>query len=357
MEHEEPKEHQTRERVIWVQNQGAGAVNVGGVKEGCDGDDLIKHIKEQCHIKYDEADLFLDLPAGAGIDPKIGAYLTEGTCGLDPKKKLDATFFGLLGDRTIEVRVKTGAALPDQLPQSEEEWRAWWQLLGRAALKKSVLRLPGSGTFPGTNRPAIYVRPCYRKLRALVVKQHNELVGRGSLDRPHYAVIGTPGIGKSLFAFYMLWWLGAVHKQAIIYENAELRSARQFVLIRAEGDDWVVHVYSASVRDAATRWPECWYIVDGVSPVVLQLTTTILVTYPDESIWKYWHKQATMCGSLFMPLWTDEELAECHKRIADVDTRLPASAQYVWGGPVPETRAELFGNVPRLVFGTEPKVR
>eukprot|EP00727_Mastigamoeba_balamuthi_P010803 m51a1_g6345 putative glycoside hydrolase family 7 protein (1712) ;mRNA; r:52690-69936 len=101
----EPEKQHTHEHVIWVQYQGARAVKVGGVKEGCDGDDLAKYIQEQRTLslhQYAAADLFLDLPTGAV--PQLKDYLADAdTRALNPKKKLDPEFFGLLGDETIEL--------------------------------------------------------------------------------------------------------------------------------------------------------------------------------------------------------------------------------------------------------------
>ena len=113
----ETKEEPTTQepRVIWVQYQEARAVKVGGVKEGCDVDDLTKHIKEQRDIKYDEADIFLYLPEAA--DPKLAAYISKDTGALDPQKELGPDFFYLLGKGILKVRARLGAVpLPTQPP-------------------------------------------------------------------------------------------------------------------------------------------------------------------------------------------------------------------------------------------------
>eukprot|EP00727_Mastigamoeba_balamuthi_P004874 m51a1_g14385 hypothetical protein (118) ;mRNA; f:309774-310127 len=106
METERPKD-QTRERVIWVLCPGANDVEVtvgDKVLSGC-GSDLKRRIKEQLRIPYFEGDFFLDLPA----DPKLGAFFATGTRALNPKMRLGTVFFVLLGDGSIEVRVRPGA--------------------------------------------------------------------------------------------------------------------------------------------------------------------------------------------------------------------------------------------------------
>eukprot|EP00727_Mastigamoeba_balamuthi_P014138 m51a1_g9347 hypothetical protein (653) ;mRNA; r:88628-111760 len=92
---------------IWVVCAGANEIDVGGVEEGWHGAQLARHIKEQRHIKYDEADLFLDLPTGAV--PQLKAYAKDDTRTLNPKQELDSDFFDLLRDKTIEVRLRPGA--------------------------------------------------------------------------------------------------------------------------------------------------------------------------------------------------------------------------------------------------------
>eukprot|EP00727_Mastigamoeba_balamuthi_P008636 m51a1_g4395 hypothetical protein (826) ;mRNA; f:370446-373533 len=212
-------------RSVWVKFPEQDAVPVdldAELLDGC-GNDLKMRIREQLGMPYRPGDLFLDLPAGAVVDPKLGTYLTQGTRALDPKKKLDATFFDLLGDRTIEVRVRTGALpLPTQpgarrLPEGPD-------LLARlrsAAADPDICAawsiVPKDDAHLAMSPP---LDPASRsKFPSLVDREHSEAMllqhfcqRFSSKDLPtkatslHAAVAGAPGTGKTRFVDQVCDW-------------------------------------------------------------------------------------------------------------------------------------------------------
>lgn len=100
-----------------------------------------------------------------------------------------------------------------QLPTSgineKEDGSRWLQL--------PDARRPG---WPAARLQQIMLRPCYN-----VLLQHLEDVTLGKEDIRGVLVTGTPGIGKSTFAYYFMSWL-AKQRRAFVYDFGQTGGSR-----------------------------------------------------------------------------------------------------------------------------------
>lgn len=107
----------------------------------------------------------------------------------------------------------------------------------------------------------------------------------------------------------------------MVYENATKR-----FLFCGE----VVVVGSRTDFDRVLNQSEAFYVVDGVKPSICT-AKTILVTSPRRDVW--YHYSERNCATLFMPVWTKEEIFRCrelmypHTPVAIVD-----ECYRRWGG-------------------------
>jgi hypothetical protein len=101
---------------------------------------------------------------------------------------------------------------------------------------------------PPQLRNSLYVRRSYRKLYDLLWDTCSKAVTPN--QRPGFVLTGTPGIGKSAFALYLIQQLGKQH-QIVFYEYADESSRRRlkFDFSQRSGGPVVVHCMLASVRD------------------------------------------------------------------------------------------------------------
>ena len=84
----------------------------------------------------------------------------------------------------------------------------FWRHLPKAAIdeSKSILQFksnnPLSSQDPNTPRDKMFVRQDYVDLWDLMLKSPSKMKGSG-----RFIITGTPGVGKSMFLFYILWML------------------------------------------------------------------------------------------------------------------------------------------------------
>jgi hypothetical protein len=97
-------------------------------------------------------------------------------------------------------------------------------------------------------RNSLYVRRSYRKLYDLLWDTCNKAVT--PYQRPGFVVTGTPGIGKSAFALYLIQQLGK-QRQIVFYEYQDKSSRRRlkFDFRQRPGDRVVVHCMLPSAHD------------------------------------------------------------------------------------------------------------
>ncbi|KAG3092497.1 hypothetical protein PI125_g17129 [Phytophthora idaei] len=178
-----------------------------------------------------------------------------------------------------------------------------------------------------TRRQKLYIRSSYRAIA-------KQALTNSSTDVKFAVMTGTPGIGKSVFIYFVMWRLIKDQKRVLLFDSDRY--------IYYDGN---MMFTCTSLPDKFNEqfWsPDLWCLVDSMDPTssaelpyrrcsVLRASTPRL-DYVDE-----FRKSAPAPDVFYMPLWTREELA----RIAP----LYPDAKDVW-----EKRWTCLGGVPRLVL-------
>ncbi|KAG5182393.1 hypothetical protein JKP88DRAFT_164594, partial [Tribonema minus] len=206
----------------------------------------------------------------------------------------------------------------------------FWRALSSASVDADgCLKLPAGTWFMG-NRDfgsAIYIRDCYCNL----MEQINKLVAARRVQR--VVITGTPGIGKTCYAFYWLWHLRQTGR-TVVYQL---------------GPGWYRFCGATAVQGSRKAFlaagylddPAAWYLSD---PADWFGGITLVFVTPR---WVRYHEflKAPAATKRFMPVWSEEELLRC--------------AELLFSGQdlerdVPQARVrELFrrwGGVPRYVL-------
>ncbi|KAG3161418.1 hypothetical protein PI126_g6450 [Phytophthora idaei] len=189
---------------------------------------------------------------------------------------------------------------------------------------------------PLTERQTLYIRSSYKSIAA-------QALSKVDPNRRKYAVItGTPGVGKSVFVYYVMWRLIKDKKRVlfttrqppIYFDGSTIHECKQLP-------------YSGNQQ----FWsPDLWCLVDSVDPtnvvgMPIERCSVLLASTPRRDCIGEFKKLVPTPDVFYMPLWTTEELAT----IAPMYPHAAAAWQ---------NRFECLGGVPRLVLqdiGTNPQ--
>ncbi|KAG2785295.1 hypothetical protein PC112_g24668 [Phytophthora cactorum] len=153
---------------------------------------------------------------------------------------------------------------------------------------------------PLTERQKLYVRSSYKSIAAQALTKVDP-------NRRKYAVItGTPGIGKSVFVYYVMWRLIKDKKRVlfitrqppIYFDGSTIHECKQLP-------------YSGNQQ----FWsPDLWCLVDSVDPtnvagMPIECCSVLLASTPRRDCIGEFKKLAPTPDVFYMPLWTKEELA------------------------------------------------
>ncbi|KAG2966606.1 hypothetical protein PC120_g27073 [Phytophthora cactorum] len=181
---------------------------------------------------------------------------------------------------------------------------------------------------PLTERQKLYVRCSYKSIATQALTKVDP-------NRRKYAVItGTPGIGKSVFVYYVMWRLikdkmrvlFITRQPPIYFDGSTIHECKQLP-------------YSGNQQ----FWsPDLWCLVDSVDPtnvagMPIECCSVLLASTPRRDCIGEFKKLVPTPDVFYMPLWTTEELAT-------IASMYPHAA-VAW-----QNRFECLGGVPRLVL-------
>lgn len=174
----------------------------------------------------------------------------------------------------------------------------FWQQLPAAIVAGGFLRLAPGTFFLGapSNGDCLLVRKCYLEL-------YDSIQQLMDLGNTKIVVTGNPGIGKTVFTFFLLHVL-AKQGSKVVYEDCMVERRLLF-----DGDVVLDGARTDFMEDL--REPSTWYVSDGVAlaswPVAAR---TVLVASPDVNNYKNFLKErhSTM---LYMPVWERDEILRC----------------------------------------------
>ena len=149
----------------------------------------------------------------------------------------------------------------------------------------------------------IYIREPYKDLFNIIWNNVNPVKPNPRLHR--IAITGTPGIGKSMFLFYILWRL------------ANMKTKRT-VILRRQMDEGDIYVFqnegcwmTMSRKDMRLLLKDktTWYLTDALEPQPGKVeAVTILVTSPAQKYYSAFVEYSHAAPLYYLPFWSLEEL-------------------------------------------------
>lgn len=178
----------------------------------------------------------------------------------------------------------------------------------------------------------LYIRKCFVQLLALWRAAVNKGKSTGSV--PHVAVIGTPGIGKSTFAYYGIHE-ALVENIDVLYEVVLASGLSIFYLVKRVADDNEVVVYRSDYHaELPIRLHNTWYIGDAVTGHATTGLPVLIVTTPDRAHRSCLDKFIPSHGFWYMPPWSLAEIECLLPYCKDVSPEQAAEAYRKHGGVV-----------------------
>jgi hypothetical protein len=178
-----------------------------------------------------------------------------------------------------------------------------------------IIRLPDNVFFLGGHDlgSALFVRDCYPVLLKKVMSTI------GSKDSGNIAIIGTNGIGKRFFGFYLLMHLARMGA-TIVFEYVNGGHVGRCLISPEKLDTGCCHSFITLLES-----DQVFYIVDGTTPDNVRARTVLLCS-PEHQFSADFMKPS--CSVHHMPVWTFEEIAKCHDLVHCPES--PTKGQSAW---------------------------
>lgn len=147
----------------------------------------------------------------------------------------------------------------------------------------------------------LYIRQSYMDLFNIILDHLNKRKNFGGM-----AITGTPGIGKSVFLFYIMWRLSQMESTKAVILHRQKDNGQIFVF--QKNNFWV----ACDKRDILhlLRNSSTWYLTDSLNPPSGEVkAVTILVASPSRDLYKDFLKYSrTVSIPYYLPVWSLEEL-------------------------------------------------
>jgi len=184
----------------------------------------------------------------------------------------------------------------------------------------NVIQLPNTVFILGepTIGSSIYIRPCY----PLLLKESLKAVQTN--ESRNLIILGTPGIGKTYFGYFLLLYL-ARFKSTVVYETVLMRKVYVFTPDR-------VFIFKENSHDVDNylKDPETFYIVDGQRPDYVNAKTILLSSFRKEIWYKFSNEGADI---RHMPVWSRKEILNCRSLLyPELSEDLVKDLYSRWGG-------------------------
>jgi hypothetical protein len=232
---------------------------------------------------------------------------------------------------TNPLRVQVSLPLATDQAGFDKELTFFWSSLSGISEKDGFLRFPIRPCFFPTHMEALYIRKAYEDVFTMIYSNHNPEDPEKRCHR--MTVSGTPGIGKSVFSFYILWRLANEKTTKTVIFRRESDNGRFYVF---QNDRcWRTHDFhdiSEFLRD-----PTTWYIVDSFEfrPQEVKATTILIISLRYRFL--MYAKYIDTVRPYYLPIWSLEELNTVAS-LCSKDLRLVRE------------RYNLIGGIPRFVL-------
>jgi hypothetical protein len=236
-------------------------------------------------------------------------------------------------DTPIHVRVSV------PLPVIEEQARnsaltSFWNSLRELSDEDGFLHFPVIPEFFPEGMKSIYVREAYRNMFKIIWKY----VYPAPNEKRHHRIpiAGTPGIGKSVFLFYVLWRLARAGINNVVLDRG--KDLKCNYVFRTDGC-WVTSNFTESIEVLNDR--NSWLLIDSHKSLsLLEKPITIYMTWPAKIYYRLFPASPGTTLLHFLPPWSLDELKK-------------AAPLYSRDLKMVEARWHKIGGIPRFVLERE----
>ena len=321
---------------LWVEYKTDKKTSISKVSiKGCeDVDDFIEKIKSHTQFSsIKDSEITLHGPSGTAIRP------------IEP---ISVLLPGNSAESPLRVKVSDYSK-----PTPNAKLTKFWNSLREISKVDMFLHFSVIPKFFPDNFKTLYVRKAYEDLFAIIYKNRypdppkeegcypDPPKEEGCYPDPPkeeglrgMAISGTPGIGKSVFLFYILWRLANIKDKGkvILHRRADLGSIYIFQ------DDGCWRTRNLDDIEELLEDPKTWYLADTLSSSPEGVKgVTILVSSPSEKHYSEFLKCSHVAALHYLPVWSFDEL----KLVAP---------SYKRSEEVVKERFDMIGGLPRYVL-------
>jgi hypothetical protein len=211
---------------------------------------------------------------------------------------------------------------------------SFWNSLSKLSDEDGFLHFSVIPEFFPEGMKALYVRKAYKDLFKII---WNYVYPETRTERLHrIAIAGTPGIGKSVFLFYVLWRLAKAGIDNVVLDRE--KDLKRSYVFRSD-KCWVTSDFSEIRRILDD--PNSWHLIDSHKNMSLHARPiTIFMTWPIQRYFQLFPMLPGTAKLHFLPPWSIEELEL-------------AAPLYSRGQEVVDDRYYMIGGNPRFVLEKE----
>lgn len=202
------------------------------------------------------------------------------------------------------------------------------------------LVLPPDLTWPCATNHKLFVRDCYAPLYEGVLQQCKRKAGSSVQAQHRVIVTGQPGIGKSVFGWYIIYRvLTEQPGRTVIYASF---SSEQIVVIPPSGALFEAALQTTSIRSLSHLSGDPVLITDSFVPPVMSMHT-VVVSSPDRLAQRGLRDKMNsfLQPLLYLPIPTESEI----RRLANF-----AFSDVLEAHKDMNSRLQLWGPIPRCVL-------
>ncbi|PKY41943.1 hypothetical protein RhiirA4_540004 [Rhizophagus irregularis] len=167
----------------------------------------------------------------------------------------------------------------------------------------------------------LFVRKCYDDLYKIVIDDKTR----------DLRLSGNPGIGKTFFGYYLIYYLVKQGK-TVIYD---VKTLKGFVILFGQEEQQVAYLHrtnDAHIIRGYQSNPNVWYIVDGKVPDNCEASAKmVLICSPYKIHYSDFDKRHP--DVRYMPVWSLDEINTCRTKIfTDISEEKVRELYLKWGG-------------------------
>ena len=232
--------------------------------------------------------------------PKKVEIALHGPSGIaiSPTKSISVLMLGNSAENPLRVQVSDASK-----PTSNAKLTKFWNSLRGMKPENGFLKFRTKAEFIPTLMESLYIRKAYEDFFNIISESTKPTDLEKRINR--MAIIGTPGIGKSMFLFYVMWRLANMEDKKTVILRRHMDNGKIYVF-QSDGC-WV----TSSPRNIAKflENPDTWYLAGALlSPPGMMKAIVILVSSPARKFYSNFLKILPVLPLYYLPIWSLEEL-------------------------------------------------